>query len=108
MVPLVKVENLVKYFPVYSKQIFRKKIIANVHAVDDISFTVNEGETVGLVGESGCGKTTTGKLILNLENLTSGTIHYNEKDVLDTFKTASTEDKMSLRRSMQRRIPAVL
>jgi len=101
MTPLIEVQNLVKYFPVYSKQIFRRKIIANVHAVDDISFTVNEAETVGLVGESGCGKTTTGKLILNLEDVTSGTINYNGKNVLKTLKTASKEEKMNLRRSMQ-------
>jgi oligopeptide/dipeptide ABC transporter ATP-binding protein len=101
LTPLIEVRNLVKYFPVYSKQIFRKKIIANVHAVDGISFTINEAETVGLVGESGCGKTTTGKLILNLEEVTSGTINYNGKDVLETLKAASKEEKMNLRRSMQ-------
>lgn len=101
MAPLIEVNNLVKYFPVYSKQIFRKKIIANVHAVDDISFTVREGETVGLVGESGCGKTTTGKLILHLEQATSGVVSYNGKDILETLGTASKEEKMNLRRSMQ-------
>jgi oligopeptide/dipeptide ABC transporter ATP-binding protein len=101
LTPLIEVKNLIKYFPVYSKQIFRKKIIANVHAVDDISFTINEAETVGLVGESGCGKTTTGKLILNLEEVTSGTINYNGKDVLETLRVASKEEKMNLRRSMQ-------
>ncbi|MDH5810680.1 MAG: ATP-binding cassette domain-containing protein [Candidatus Methanomethylicaceae archaeon] len=99
--PLLEVRDLVKYFPVYSRGIFRKKIIGNVHAVDHISFTVNERETVGLVGESGCGKTTTGKLILYLEKPSSGQIFFEGKEIVQTFSKGSKEEQMKLRRSMQ-------
>ena len=75
--PLVEIENLRKYFPV--KGIFRVK--GNVKAVDGVSFIVPKGKTVGLVGESGCGKTTTGRLILRLIEPTNGHVYYEDKDV---------------------------
>ena len=65
--PLLKVENLKKHFPV-TKGLVLMKTVGYVQAVYGISFDINQGETVGLVGESGCGKTTTSKLILRLEN----------------------------------------
>ena len=71
--PLLRVENLRRHYAV-TKGIVFSKTLGYVKAVDDISFTINAGETVGLVGESGCGKTTTSKLILNLEEPTSGRI----------------------------------
>lgn len=101
MESLLEVKDLVKYFPVYSKGIITKKTIGNVHAVDHVTFTINEGETVGLVGESGCGKTTTGKLILYLERPTSGEILFGGKVVIETLRKGSKEEKMRLRRSMQ-------
>ena len=101
MAPLLEVKDLVKYFPVYSKGILTKKVIGQVHAVDKISFTVNERETVGLVGESGCGKTTTGKLILYLERSDSGQVLFQGKDVLSILAKGSGDEKMRLRRSMQ-------
>jgi oligopeptide transport system ATP-binding protein len=70
---LLEVKNLVKYFPV-TEGIVIHKVIAHVKAVDDISFDIKKGETLGLVGESGCGKTTTGRCILQLEHATSGDI----------------------------------
>ena len=71
--PLLEVRNLVKEYPVTSGAILQRKAGA-VHAVSDVSFTVNAGETFGLVGESGCGKTTIGKLIVALERPNSGNV----------------------------------
>ena len=101
MSSLLEVKNLVKYFPVHSRGILRKKVVAHVHAVDHINFTIKEGETVGLVGESGCGKTTTGKLILYLEKPTSGEILFENNDVIHTLGSGSKEEQLKLRRSMQ-------
>ena len=69
---LVKVENLVKYSPVEGGLFARVR--GQIHAVDDISFEIQQGKSLGLVGESGCGKTTTGKLMVRLYRPTSGTI----------------------------------
>jgi oligopeptide/dipeptide ABC transporter ATP-binding protein len=71
--PLLRVEHLRKYYP-FTKGVLLAVTIGEVKAVDDISFTVDAGRTLGLVGESGCGKTTTSKLILNLEQPTSGQV----------------------------------
>ncbi len=70
--PLVKVDSLRKLFPI-SKGMFRKATDF-VHAVDNVSFTIQPGESLGLVGESGCGKTTTGRMLVQLEEATDGTI----------------------------------
>ncbi len=78
MEKLIEVKNLKQYFPVSSNKMFEKKY---VKAVDDISFFINKGETFGLVGESGCGKTTTGRTILRLNKPTSGQIIYDGKDI---------------------------
>jgi oligopeptide/dipeptide ABC transporter ATP-binding protein len=80
METLLEVKDIKKYFPVHKGFLF-SRTIAHVKAVDDISFTVKKGDTFCLVGESGCGKTTTMKLILLLEELTSGSIFYEEKDI---------------------------
>jgi oligopeptide/dipeptide ABC transporter ATP-binding protein len=73
--PLLSVRNLVKHYPV-RKGLF-SRVAAHVHAVDGVSFDIHEGETLGLVGESGCGKSTTGKAILRLTDVTSGTIAWH-------------------------------
>ena len=78
--PLLSVQNLKKHFPV-TKGLLLMKTIGWVKAVDDISFTLLQGETLALVGESGCGKTTTAKLILRLEQPTSGEVLIDGKDV---------------------------
>ncbi|MCK9275279.1 MAG: ATP-binding cassette domain-containing protein [Syntrophales bacterium] len=77
---LLAVRDLKKHFPVTKGIIFMKEIGA-IKAVDGVNFTVNRGETFGLVGESGCGKTTTAKLILLMERITGGTIHYKGRDI---------------------------
>jgi oligopeptide transport system ATP-binding protein len=78
--PLLRVENLVKHFPLTQGIVF-KKTVGQVRAVDGVRFTLNAGETLGLVGESGCGKSTVSKLIMHLEKPTSGTIFYKGTDV---------------------------
>jgi oligopeptide transport system ATP-binding protein len=93
--PLVEVRNLVKYFPV-RRGIF-SRVAAHVKAVDDVSFEIREGETLGLVGESGCGKTTAGRTVLRLLEPTSGTIRFDGQDVM----AARGDALRSLRRHMQ-------
>ena len=78
--PLLEVRNLKKYFPVRSGLL--SKTNGWVKAVDDVSFDVYPGETLGLVGESGCGKTTTGRCLLRLEEPTSGQVVFEGSDVL--------------------------
>jgi len=78
--PLLSAQNLIKHFPV-TKGLLLMKTIGQVQAVDDISFTLQQGETLALVGESGCGKTTTAKLILRLEQPTSGQVCIDGKDI---------------------------
>jgi oligopeptide/dipeptide ABC transporter ATP-binding protein len=77
--PLLEVRDLKKHFPVGGTLPWREKAV--VRAVDGISFTINRGETMGLVGESGCGKTTTSKLVLAAERPTAGTIQFDGQDV---------------------------
>ena len=76
---LLQIENLKTYYPV--KGGFLRRTIAEVKAVDDVSFEINKGETLGLVGESGCGKSTTGRTILKLLKPTSGKIIFDGKDI---------------------------
>jgi len=92
---LVEIENLVMYFPITAGVLQRK--IADVKAVDGISFYIKRGETLGLVGESGCGKTTTGNCILQLEEITGGKVFFEGKDL------AKLKDRemRSMRRNMQ-------
>lgn len=76
---LLEVSNLVKYFPI--KRGLFSRVVGKVHAVDGISIQVQEGRTLGIVGESGCGKTTAGKTILKLIEPTAGTIRYDGNDI---------------------------
>jgi oligopeptide/dipeptide ABC transporter ATP-binding protein len=76
---LLRVENLVKYFPVKGTGFLRPR--EHVHAVDDVSFTVRRGETFGIVGETGCGKSTLGRSIARLHDITSGRITFDGQDI---------------------------
>ena len=78
---VVEVKNLCKYFPIKAGLFGR--VVGHVHAVENVSFAIKRGTTMGLVGESGCGKTTIGKTILNLTQKTSGEVIFNEDTQLD-------------------------
>ncbi|NMB02815.1 MAG: dipeptide ABC transporter ATP-binding protein [Firmicutes bacterium] len=93
---LLEVKNLVKHFPIRQGIIFSKQVGA-VQAVDNVSFNVHKGETLGLVGESGCGKTTTGRVILRLIEPTSGQVIFDGKDVPSLPK----DELRELRKDMQ-------
>ena len=81
---LLEVKNLVKWFPIKSS--FFKQTIGNVRAVDGISFKIKRGQTMGLVGESGCGKSTAGRTILRLLEKTSGEVWYDGKEIFSLSK----------------------
>ena len=92
---LIRVENLVKYFPVRTGLL--QRTVNFVRAVDNVSFTIQEGETLGLVGETGCGKTTVGRTILRLIEPTSGSVTFEGREILHL----SGREMKDVRREMQ-------
>jgi oligopeptide transport system ATP-binding protein len=92
---ILRVENLVMHFPIYRGVIQRQ--VGAVHAVDGVSFDIKRGETLGLVGESGCGKSTTGRTILQLYKPTSGKVIFEDTDLV----TLQREEMRWMRRQMQ-------
>ena len=104
---LLEVKNLKKYFPV--RKGILKRVVAHVKAVDDISLYIKEGETLGLVGESGCGKTTVGRTILRLIEPTAGEVFFRSRRLADpgeeykevNITSASSKMVKSIRRDMQ-------
>ena len=92
---LIQVQHLKKYFPVRAG--LMQRVVAHVQAVDDVSFVIKKGETLGMVGESGCGKTTVGRTMLRLIEPTAGSVVYGGRDV---FKLKSG-DLMAVRRDLQ-------
>lgn len=94
-VPIVEVKNLKKYFPI--RQGIIRRHAGDVKAVDDISFLINPGETLGLVGESGCGKSTAGRTILRLYEKTAGEIYYKGQEI----SMLSNAEMHPIRKEMQ-------
>ena len=92
---MVKVEGLKQYFPI--KDGLLQRVVGNVKAVDGVSFSIQNGKTMGLVGESGCGKTTIGKTILRLNEKTAGQVHFFDTDIF----SISREEMRMLRPKMQ-------
>jgi peptide/nickel transport system ATP-binding protein len=95
--PLLEVRNLKKYFPIKTKGIFRQKVVEYKKAVDGVSFNVYPGETLGLVGESGCGKTTLGRMLLNLIPATEGEVIFNGVNI----HSLKPKELRALRKDMQ-------
>ena len=93
--PLLEVKNLVKYFPIRTGVL--RRVTGQVRAVDDVSFSINKGETLGLVGESGCGKTTVSRTLLRLIPATAGEVLFNGEPVL----SANRSQQKAFRRKMQ-------
>ncbi len=94
--PVLSVRNVVKHFPVHSGGILRRKV-GDVHAVCDVSFDIYPNETLGLVGESGCGKSTTARVVLNLQPATGGEVLFQGADL----NSLSAKEMRTLRRSLQ-------
>jgi len=100
MTSLIQVRNLVKYYPLrrsFFSGLFGGQKMGYVKAVDDVSFHVDEREIFGIVGESGCGKTTTGKLTIRLLESTSGSVYYKDRDIM----TLNKKDMNRLRAEIQ-------
>ena len=96
--PLLRVDNLKVHFPVHKGIVFKRQV-ATVKAVDGVSFTLDRGETLGLVGESGCGKSTTGLAVLKMQQATAGRIEFEGQDI-------THHDKAQMR-PLRRRIQMV-
>lgn len=94
-----QVNHLKKYFPVYGG--FFKKEVASVKALDDISLSIHKGETLGIVGESGCGKTTLGKNLMMLQKPSDGEILYNNQGVMKDITKMNKEDLFNFRKQVQ-------
>ena len=98
---LLTVDGLVKSYPLRRRGLFRQTVTGEIRAVNDISFSVAAGETLSIVGESGCGKTTAARAILHLVEPTAGAIRLGDTDIRATFTQDRRPDVLALRRQMQ-------
>jgi len=98
---LLRVEGLTKLYPVVRRGLFRRRETGTIRAVEEVSFSIAPGETLGLVGESGCGKTTTARCILHLVAPTSGRAEFDGTDILTVFREGSRDAILSVRRQLQ-------
>ncbi|MGP1598756.1 ABC transporter ATP-binding protein [Peptoanaerobacter stomatis] len=97
---IFEIKNLQTYFPIYEGFIKKKKV-ADVKAVDNVSFTVKRGETLGIVGESGCGKTTLGKSIMMLQKPTGGEAKFNMNGEMKDIRKFSQEELFKFKKQVQ-------
>jgi oligopeptide/dipeptide ABC transporter ATP-binding protein len=98
---LLEVEGLSKRYPVLQRGLFRQRKASEIRAVQDVSFRINAGETLSLVGESGCGKTTTARAILNLVEPSDGLVRFEGRDLISIFREGDRSKVLQVRRSLQ-------
>ena len=96
---ILEIKNLTKHFPIYRG--FLRRVVGNVQAVNEVSFSVKSGETLGIVGESGCGKTTLGRVILRAYEATSGEVLYRQNGEMINIFSLKGQELKKLRRDMQ-------
>jgi oligopeptide/dipeptide ABC transporter ATP-binding protein len=98
---LLEVEGLSKHYPVLQRGLFRQRKASEIRAVQNVSFRINAGETLSLVGESGCGKTTTARAILNLVEPSDGFVRLEGRDLTSIFREGNRAKVLQVRRSLQ-------
>jgi oligopeptide/dipeptide ABC transporter ATP-binding protein len=98
---LLEVEGLSKHYPVLQRGLFRQRKASKIRAVQNVSFRINAGETPSLVGESGCGKTTTARAILNLVEPSDGFVRFEGRDLTSIFREGNRAKVLQVRRSLQ-------
>ncbi len=96
--PIITLDNLKKWFPVSQQSILFSRVVANIKAVDGVNLFLNKGETLGLVGESGCGKSTTARVAVKLEEPTEGSVYFKG---IDIFQPMSREEELAVKRQLQ-------
>jgi oligopeptide transport system ATP-binding protein len=96
--PIITLDNLKKWFPVSQQSVLFSRVVANIKAVDGVNLFLKKGETLGLVGESGCGKSTTARVTVKLEEPTEGSVYFKG---IDIFQPMTREEELAVKRQLQ-------